>query len=116
MKFIHDITGARINASPVGSGTALIAVILYQLMFYATRPYHDVSYHRRRPDQAHRKTDGCSGRRGRTADETLAKIKSEAEQLVKLSIRSIGSRYRGLYSNRFPGSCTQERLSQTYYA
>ena len=97
----------------MGSGTALIALILYQLMFYAARPYHDVSYHRRRPD---RKTDGWSGRRGRTADESLAKIKSEAEQLVKLSIRSIGSRYRGLYSNRFPGSCAQERLSQTYYA
>jgi TRAP transporter TAXI family solute receptor len=38
LNFIHEIKDARINAGPVGSGTALTALTLYQAMFHAAPP------------------------------------------------------------------------------
>ena len=38
LNFIHEIKDARINAGPVGSGTALTTLTLYQAMFHAAPP------------------------------------------------------------------------------
>src|SRR4029453_6876389 len=38
LDFIHEIKDARINAGPVGSGTALTALTLYQAMFHSAPP------------------------------------------------------------------------------
>jgi TRAP-type uncharacterized transport system substrate-binding protein len=38
LNFVHEIGGARINAGPAGSGTALTTLTLYQSMFHAPLP------------------------------------------------------------------------------
>lgn len=38
LKFVHEIRDARINAGPIGSGTALTTVTLYRAMFKAELP------------------------------------------------------------------------------
>lgn len=44
LNFIHDIKDARINAGPVGSGTALTMLTLYQAMFRVPLPNPKTTY------------------------------------------------------------------------
>lgn len=44
LKFIHDMKDKKINVGPVGSGTALSATTLYQLMFGHALPDANASY------------------------------------------------------------------------
>ena len=42
--FIHEVKGAKINVGPIGSGTAMTAVTMYQTMFGTPLPSRDTSY------------------------------------------------------------------------
>ena len=42
--FIHQVRDARINAGPVGSGTALTALTMYQAIFKAPLPSHSTTF------------------------------------------------------------------------
>ena len=44
MKFIHELKGKRINVGPLGSGTALSATTLYNLMFGEPLPDGNATY------------------------------------------------------------------------
>jgi len=44
MNFIHEVKDARINAGPIGSGTALTALTMYQAMFRTPLPRGSTTY------------------------------------------------------------------------
>ena len=87
LNFIHEIKDARINAGPIGSGTALTTLTLYQSMFGVPLPNQKTSYLSN--EDALLKLTG-----DRTVDvvaivggqpmKLLADMKPEARELIKL--------------------------------
>jgi len=87
LNYVHEVQTARINAGPVGSGTALTALTMYQAMFHAPLPDDRTTYLSN--EEALIKLTG-----DRTIDvavivggqpmKLLADMKPEARQLIKL--------------------------------
>jgi len=87
LNFIHEIQDARINAGPIGSGTALTTVTLYQAMFHAPVPRQNVTYLSNEDAlvklSAERSLDVVVIVGGQPM-KLLADMKPEARQLLKL--------------------------------
>ena len=87
LNYVHEIKDARINAGPLGSGTALTALTLYQSMFHTALPSATTTF---LPNE-----DGLVKLTGDQSVDVvvivggqpmklLADMKPEAKQLVKL--------------------------------
>ena len=87
MNYIHDIRGARINASELGSGTALSAATLYRMMFGTPIPEANVSYLSNEEGLVKLTTDKSvdvvAVNAGQPA-KILVDMKPEARKLIKL--------------------------------
>ena len=87
INFVHEVRNARINAGPVGSGTALTALTMYQAMFHTALPEDKTTYLSN--EEALIKLTGDQSVDvavivGGQPMKLLADMKPEAKQLIKL--------------------------------